>query len=136
MTFSYDVNDLDDVNKVRLLISDTVNAGHIFENEEITGLIAMEGVVPLAAARALEIMAANETMVQKRIKTLELSTDGPAEATALLAIAERFRKTWEDSVDAAEADFEVVSLGVDQFTRNQIWWNEWAPQFGLEFGLN
>ena len=136
MTFTYQINDLatNDVTKLRLLINDTVDAGHIFEDEELTAFLAMEGNVALAAARALEVIASNEVLVQKRIKTLELSTDGPAEAEALLKIAKSYRDTWEASNDTG-ADFEIVSVGVDQFSRQQIWWNEFLDEHGLSLGL-
>lgn len=125
MTFSYDL--ATDVGKVRLLISDVTDAQHLFEDEEIEVFITIEGAVVLAAAKALEVIAANETMVQKRIQFLDLRTDGPAEATALLAIADRFRKTYEDSIVAAEdqgAGFEIVGLPIPVFAAEQMAWNE------------
>lgn len=124
MTFSYELGSTsDNASQVRLLISDTDGTNYIFEDEEISVFLYMEGdVVPLAAAKALEVIAGNEVMVQKRIQILDLKTDGPAEATALLELADRFRSVWE-STDT-DADFEIVGVPVDEFSRRHIRWNQ------------
>lgn len=126
MAFTYDLAVLPDVSRVRLLISDVNPLDYLFEDAEIETFLDLDGGnVVLAAARSLEVIAANEVMVQKRIKILDLSTDGPAEAKALLEVAQRFRDTWESAVaDSEEADFEIVSLAVNEFTARQIAWNE------------
>lgn len=86
--------------KVRLLISDIDTARPIFGDEAIAAFLSMSGdSVKRAAATALLVMAANEVLVQKRIRLLDLTTDGPAEAEALRKLAEQYRK---------EADMEAA----------------------------
>ena len=79
--------------KVRLLISDIDEYDQIFNDSAIDAFIAMalDNNVKRAAASALLSIAVNEVLVQKRIKLLDLSTDGPAEADALRALALQLR---------------------------------------------
>lgn len=60
--------------------------------------------VRLAAAMALDTIATNEALVQKRIKLLDISTDGPAVAKSLREHAAqlRFEASSDDDFDWAE----------------------------------
>jgi hypothetical protein len=95
-----------DVAKVRLLISDIDDAAQIFNDQAISTFLSMalDGNVKRAAASALLVMATNEVLVQKRIKLLDLSTDGPAEAEALRKLALQLRE---------EADLEEIDGAFD-----------------------
>lgn len=98
-------------NKVRLLIGDIDVTDKIFNNSAIDAFIAMalDNNIKRAAAQALLTIAINEVLVQKRIKLLDLSTDGPAEATALQALAkELIRQADEEEVDGAFDFAEMV----------------------------
>lgn len=88
-----------DVAKVRLLIADIDDTEQVFNDEAIQAFIdmAVDNNLKRAAAAALLVMATNEVLVQKRIRLLDLSTDGPAEAEALRKLALQYR---------AEADEE------------------------------
>lgn len=90
--------------KVRLLISDIDAAAPIFQDDAIAAFVTMTpgGNVKRAAALALMTLAANETLVQKRIKTLDLSTDGPAEAEALRKLAMDLRKQADEDETAED----------------------------------
>lgn len=94
------------VNKVRLLIADIDDTDQVFNDQAIQAFIdmALDGNLKRAAASALLVMATNEVLVQKRIKLLDLSTDGPAEAEALRKLAQQYRD---------EADDEEVSGAFD-----------------------
>lgn len=94
------------VNKVRLLIADIDDTDQVFNDQAIQAFIdmALDGNLKRAAAGALLVMATNEVLVQKRIKLLDLSTDGPAEAEALRKLAQQYRD---------EADDEEVSGAFD-----------------------
>jgi len=74
---------------VRLLIGDTDQDdpnNQIFEDEELDQFLAMEdNAVKLASAQALDTMASLEAMIQKKIRILDLTTDGPAVAAELRA---------------------------------------------------
>jgi hypothetical protein len=94
-----------DAAKVRLLISDTDLQQPIFNDEAIEAFLSIAGgSVKRAAASALMVITVNEVLVQKRIRLLDLQTDGPAEANALKALAEQYRK---------EADAEEVEGAFD-----------------------
>lgn len=98
-------------NKVRLLIGDIDVTDKIFNDSAIDAFIAMalDNNIKRAAAQALLVIAVNEVLVQKRIKLLDLSTDGPAEATALQALAkELIRQADEEEVDGAFDFAEMV----------------------------
>lgn len=126
MTFSYDLEE--DRGKVRLLISDNDSDDYIFEDEELDVFLGIEGAVLLSAARALEVIAANEVMVQKRIQILDLRTDGPAEADALLKIAEKMRASF-DELESDDAGFEIANFRGDVFSDEQMRWNEIVERF-------
>lgn len=92
--------------RVRLLISDIDEMNQIFNDQAIDAFLSMalDGNIKRAAASALLVMATNEVLVQKRIKLLDLSTDGPAEAKALQDLAKQYRE---------EADLEEVDGAFD-----------------------
>jgi hypothetical protein len=96
LSFTYDLTTA--AGQVRLLATDTDSDRPIFEDEEIAGFLAIEGSVKTAAALALECIAVNESLVQKRIKILDLQTDGPAVAVALRAQATALREQETDEV--------------------------------------
>jgi hypothetical protein len=108
-----------DAQRVRLLISDVggeSGSDFIFDNDEINGFLGMETNVYRAASVALLTLAANEALVQKRIKYLELSTDGAATAEALRKLASDLN----DRADTADDDDvlpEFASMGDSAFTR-------------------
>lgn len=99
-----------DIGLVRLLISDLAEPP-TFSNFEIQAFLTLEGdVVKLAAAQALDAIASNEALVSKRIRTLDLQTDGPAVAKALRDHANSLR---EQHYSAGEGEFEVTTnLGI------------------------
>lgn len=81
------------VGLIRLLVTDTDEAYPLFTDAQLAAFLTAEGdVVKRAAALALETIATSETLVGKKITTQDLSTDGPAVATALMKRAEALRK--------------------------------------------
>jgi hypothetical protein len=109
MSFTY--NPTDDTGKVRLLITDRDSSNQTFSDEEIAVFLELGGSVFRGAAQALETIAANEVLVQKRIKTLSLQTDGPACAEALRKLAESLRARDDES----DAGFDVVEMVNNDF---------------------
>lgn len=101
--------------RLRLLISDIGGVSgdnFIFTDSEIETFLDMRYAnEALAAATALRTLATNSTLVSKRIKFLELETDGPSETKALLAAADAFEKQGND-----EGDDEIIEWGVDTFS--------------------
>ena len=89
MSFVYDPST--DAGKVRLLISDTQDLNHIFEDTEIASFLDISGDPRLAAAMALESIAVSEVLLLKVITTQNLSTHGEKMGRILKELAESLR---------------------------------------------
>lgn len=104
--FTYDLTTA--IGQVRLLIPDRSGAAYMFEDDELTAFLSLEADdVRCAAALALETMAADEAYIQKATTILEITTNGPAVAKALLDRAALLRSqsaalSTEDEFDWAE----------------------------------
>lgn len=86
--------------KVRLLVNDTDTSDAIFDDGEIGVFLTMrDDDVFLAAATALRTIAGNEALVSKKIKLLDLSTDGPAVAKALRELAAEYEAKADADAD-------------------------------------
>jgi hypothetical protein len=96
--------DLDSLGYVRLLISDT--DGAVFSDNEVMAVMAREAGEKLAAARLLEIIADNESLIAKSIRSQDFATDGPKVAADLRRSAAQLRAeaTAEAEAVAEEAD--------------------------------
>lgn len=127
MTFTYDPTT--SAGRVRLLIGDTLGDGHLFEDAEIDAFLSLGGDrVRLAAAQALEAIAANQVMVLKVMTLHDLSTDGASVARELRQQAASLRKQDEDGVGDDTGDdglFGIVEYGVDVFGRRELHANRW-----------
>ena len=125
MSFTYDTTT--SRGRVRLLITDTDSESYLFEDAEIDAFLALapESSVHRAAAQALEVIACSEVLVQKRIKLLDLSTDGPAEAKELRELAASYRQQ-ADQIEAAEEGgaFDIAEMPIDVFGYREHLWNE------------
>lgn len=128
MTFSYDLSA--NVGKVRLLIADARDEGHIFEDEEIAAFLALNiDSVRLAAADALETMASNESMVQKKVRLLDVQTDGPAVAADLRKAAATLRAQALVVVDEpVDPVFATAEYPVGVFAEQEYRWNQLERQ--------
>lgn len=95
--------------RVRLLITDIADApaDRIFTDDQLDAFLDMAGgSVKRTAARALNTIAASEVLLGKKIRTQDLSTDGPAVAAELRAQA---------AVLAGEADVEDAAASESFF---------------------
>lgn len=112
MSFTYDVATA--AGQVRLLIPDTDPDNHLLEDAEITALLALEASdVRRAAATALELIASSEALVSKKIRTQDLSTDGPAVARELRERAAQLRVQADEATlnaDGDEVGLEIVDF--------------------------
>lgn len=97
-----------DVGKVRLLIADLDETDPVITDDIIGGYLLLDDANPvLAAADALDAIATSEVLLAKKIRTQDLSTDGPAVAAELRAQAGRLRaRAAEESGDVSW--FDVV----------------------------
>lgn len=111
MAFTYDPST--DPGRVRLLCGDTESDHQQFSDAEIATFLALnDDDVRYAAAQALDRMAASEAFIQKKIKLLDLTTDGPAVATALRAQAAELRRQADEAGDA----FDWAEMVTNSFT--------------------
>lgn len=122
MSFSYGIltGDVSHATRdyVRLMITDTDSADYVFEDQELDVFLLQAGDdALLAAADALDTMARNEALVSKRIRILDLTTDGPAVAKSLM--------------DSAKVLRERVTAGADEEPAFAI-----AEFIGNPFGLS
>lgn len=112
MNWSYDPVVGSARDQVRLLIGDTDTeepGNWIFADEEIDAFLAMEAsVVKLAAAQALDTMASSEAMILKKIRILDLTTDGPAVAKELRERSAMLREQYYDGDDQLPDTAELV----------------------------
>lgn len=98
---------------VRLLIADTAAATRMFSLRQIAQFLRLNGDnVRRAAAQALDVMASNEAMVSKVIKTKDLSTDGAKVADALRKQAAELRRQADDGEDSGDdaSGFEIAEF--------------------------
>jgi hypothetical protein len=125
-TWTYDVTT--DSGKVRLLAQDFDQEAQIFSDAEIQAFMDLNNQdVWYAAAQALEVIAANEVYVQKRIKILDLWTDGPREAERLIAIAKSYRETSTAMAPVEEA-FDWATLIYNVFDYREFVFKEYQRQ--------
>ena len=102
-----------DLGYVRLLISDTKDGeGRVFTDEEVGEVLRREGNAKLAAAVLLLIIAQNEAMVAKVIRTQDLQTDGAKLSAELRALAAAYREDGrrDATIIAAETDDTLVVI--------------------------
>lgn len=88
---------------VRLRISDTSTnpSEQLLTDDQLTLLLGEhDGSTYRAAADALRTIAASEVLISKKIRTQDLSTDGPAVAASLRALADDY----DAKADAEEAE--------------------------------
>jgi len=120
-----------DAAKVRLLISDIDLDAPIFSDEAIDAFLSLAaGNVKRAAAAALLVIAANEVLVQKRLRLLDLSTDGPAEAEALRKLAAQYRAEADEEAATATGSIGWLELpaGIEQLDKRTP--ESWAALLG------
>jgi len=109
---SFTVNYSTNAGKVRLLIADTNSAYPQFTDAEIDAFLEMEGSsFRKAAAMALEVIAVNEALIQKRIVALHLETDGPALAAELRNLAKSLRE--QDRLSAGSGSTFMIAEFAD-----------------------
>lgn len=103
--------------QVRLICTDTDPDNEIFTDAEIEAFLSINSQsVFLSAAMAIDTIANSEILVQKRIKLLDLTTDGPGEADALRKGAESLR-----AQAAKELVADWIESPVDVFAFREKW---------------
>ena len=85
-------------------------AWQFFSDSDLQSFINSEGDDYMAAAQALDTMASNMVLVMRKIKDLDIDTDGPAVAKALHDHADKLRKQ-----AANNAGVDWAEMVVDNF---------------------
>lgn len=104
--------------QVRLLIAD-LSSPPLMEDDVLAGYLSMHGYtgeadsierpgIWRAAADALDALATSEVLVSKKIRTQDLSTDGPAVAAELRKQAAALRYKADQADAAADSFFEII----------------------------
>jgi hypothetical protein len=89
---SYSADPITDVGKLRLLCTDRRVDNVIFQDEDYTAFLSLEGSnLKRTAALALETIATDQVLVLKVMTTLGVQTNGQAVASAILARAKVLR---------------------------------------------
>lgn len=109
--------------QVRLLIGDheqridpmdtSGTPSYMFSDDAIGGFVALNPLhIKYAAASAMDVIATNEALVQKKIRTEDLQTDGPAVANAARLHSANLRADAKHEVELADAleSFDVVDF--------------------------
>ena len=122
MAFTYDPTT--DRGRVRLQIgdTDTVNADRqLFTDAEIDAFLALNtSIVKLAAADALEAIAANQLMVLKVMKNMDVTTDGSKVADSFRELAKDLRKSWLEVGDGSfEGAFDWAEFADTDFAKRE-----------------
>jgi len=128
MSTTYDLST--DIGKIRLLITDTDISNATFTDEEISVFLGLTinddgNDIYYAAAEALDTIARSEVLTQKRIKLLDLQTDGPAVAAELRKQAERLRQKSD-----AETTIDWAEMGLTNANKSEIIWNDFMRENG------
>jgi hypothetical protein len=100
--------------QVRLLITDTTDdpADWLFTDDQLDAFYTLAGEnVNRTAAKALLVIAASEVLISKKIRTQDLSTDGPAVSAELRALAKVLTDEAAATDAAAESFFDVTPFG-------------------------
>jgi hypothetical protein len=130
VSFTYDVTQPS--GKVRLLCTDIDTANAIFQDAEIQAFMDLNSQdVRLAAAQALDVIAASDVYIEKKLLLPDLiQTDGPAVAEALHAQAKELRR----QVMEGDADglglFDIAEEVVDPFSLRARLLNELLRKTG------
>lgn len=112
---------------VRLYTGDPSGATELLTDDQIGAFLDDNGDHPrLAAAAALEAIAASEVLVSKKIRTQDLSTDGPAVSAELRALAKQHRDRHQELTDVDDDGvFDIVDTvhgcRPPELTAREVW---------------
>ena len=142
MAFTYDFTTQPVLSMVRLLVGDTVDAGHIWEDAEINAVLQMESsqglyigltgytVVPpqvysprRAAAALVDGLASSRGRLAGSLKVLDIQLDLGSAAKSLRDTAQSLRDTEADS-----GAFAIAEMVENSFTMRERFWNQIARQ--------
>jgi hypothetical protein len=120
---------LDAVGLTRVLIPDvetddgTTSGDYVLSDAALEGILSISGNNPKrAAAYALNAIASDQALLIKKVRTDDLSTDGPAVADALRKQAQvLFTQADEEDARLLDESSQIV------YPEDGIFWAEGAP---------
>ncbi|MGH3651561.1 hypothetical protein [Glutamicibacter sp.] len=105
------------IRQVRVLIADMATPP-LIDDPTLQTYLELQGwedgarwAVKRAAADALEAIAVSEVLVSKKIRTQDLTSDGPAVAEALRKLAAGYRGQADDEDPDFGGVFEIIDTG-------------------------
>jgi hypothetical protein len=146
MSFTYGFGANPTIDAPRLLVADTVQASHVFEDEEINLMYTIDrpvvfisstssaGTTPASfgtasfrrvAAGLLDCLAANKARLAGTLKVLDIQIGLDTAAKALQDQAKLLR-----TVDDEAASFAIVEQVFDQFGWRERVWKQWLRTWG------
>ncbi len=116
MTFTVDRST--QIGRVRVLVpGELVKETSAFSDEDVEVLLSVNGdVALLAAAQALERIAADKLLLLLKVKVGTIAIDGPAVSDSFLSLAGRYRAAFEHGAGGAEDDIQIAELVYDDRT--------------------
>lgn len=140
MSFTYNFDAAPQISTVRLLVGDTVDENHIWEDAEVNAALQFESsqgagvmmalsgyqrVAPLvysyrrAAAMLLDGLASHRTRLGGALKVLDISVDLTKAGEALRDQAKTLRET-----EASSGSFAVAEMVQDAFSARERFWKQ------------
>ena len=116
------------------MIPDRDNTDPLFQDDEITAFLSLEGDVRRATALALETLASDQALVLKAVRLLDITTDGPKVGDALLRRALTLRDQAERADTAADMAEEGGLFDIAEMVPNAFAWRERVWNEGLRNG--
>ncbi len=130
-----------DVGKVRVLITgESKTETHVFEDEDLTVFLGIEGTVLRAAALGLERIAGDSALLLRKVRDTDptadvlfggamklqagsIQLDASANADAFLKLAARYRAADADS-GTGDDDILIAEMVLNRQTRWEAIWND------------
>ena len=111
---------MSNIDTVRVLIPDLDSSDYMFTNEQLQSLLDLyNNSARLAAASAIDAVAANEALTYKYVKTDDLTVDGSKGVAALQARARGLR---DEELGLVNDEFQVVyPLGRGRDSVELLW---------------
>ena len=110
--------ELKQIKQVRHLTADLDTESQLLTDEHIRTFLELndwsegyKAAVYRAAADALDTIATSEVMVSKKIRTQDLTTDGPAVSAELRKKAAELRQRADNADSADDSFFQIIPFG-------------------------